>query len=220
MGSFLGFGAAYNYYVEEQEIKDITAYWDPATARKQRDDSALAIVASTVKGDIYVVYLQALSAVTVDEGFGIQCEEVVTALRAYGLERVHVERNFSEELSSTLRRKAKEMGYRLKVISEFRGTTGKAKSFAGQNKFKFIADQIDPAIRTNHFYVHTSIWEQSKLKGQLADFPMGKKDDLIDAISGAMEVLKRPKIKGGNLSPDKPFSNKSKIIKIGEWNPL
>lgn len=191
----------YTHYIEGEEVRDMVAFWDPAYGRRGRDDSVLCIVASTVKGDVYIPYMIKLEEVKTGDSFDEQCDEVLAALSAYGLERVWVESNFSAELGSSLKRRAKKKGQRIKLKEIYRT--------ANQNKDKFIADNLDPLIRTGRLYVHYNVWHNTPFRGQLLDFPKSKKDDFIDAPAGAIDVLKTSKVKSGLNGPAIPFNNSS-----------
>lgn len=201
------------YLIEGQELRDFIAYWDPAYGREGRDDSVLAIAASTSKGDIYVPWLQKLSPVGINQSFTEQCEEVLAACHMFGLDRVVVEKNFSAALSGVLRDVVRKKGRRLRVREAHRDST--------QNKERLIADTLDPLIRTQKLYVHHNAWHNTPFKAQLRSFPKGKHDDFLDALTGAILELKVPKAKLGELIDlEKPFSKGPTVTKVNTWQPL
>lgn len=188
---------SYLYSIEHTDVKDIVAYWDPAKGALARsDDSVLAIIASTVKGDIYVLHIQVLSPVEKGMTFDQQCTEVIDACQAHGVDTVTVEVNFSPTLANDLKKTARKMKRRIRVKEHDRKLKG---------KIPFIAETLEPVIKTGRFNVYLPLWEDTPLKGQLEDFPKGKHDDVLDAIAGAIDSLKVPKQKAGDKSPDTPF---------------
>lgn len=199
-----GIGAFTNdiskFWIGEEPIKDLIGYWDPASGHKNRDDSVLAVVASTEAGNYYVLGLVVLPELDLvdDQGSQLQCEAVVHACDEFHLDRVVVEANFSATLAAELRRTAKSMKRKIGVKSATRNST--------QNKFKFIADTLDGLIQTGRLYIHQDAWDDTQIGKQLREFgPKMRKDDFVDSISGAIDQLKGVKPKPGKY--DKGATN-------------
>lgn len=211
------------YFVDGQEVLDLVAFWDPSSAAKGRDDSALSVLASTVRGDVYLLHIELLSEVEPGQSFDTQCDEVLDVLFAFGLEKVYVESNFSPGLAGQLRKRARKRRRRIKV-KQIHATGGKAKVGSGGTvgKAKRIAKAFDPVFKSG-FYVHHSVWHGTAFRRQLMDFPGSKKDDLIDSVAWGIYQLKLPHIKAPKRDkeerPDERFRKEPKGRVVNKFDP-
>ena len=201
---------SYTYSVADRHFKDIVAYWDPASGLRGRDDSVLTIIGVTYEGEYYLLWAQALSPVEHGQSFEVQCEEVIAACKSHGLDKVSVEKNFSQTLASELKRVAKRKMTRMRVTEAHRDST--------QNKERFIAKHLDPAIRTGKLWVKQFIWDNTPLKQQLTEFPKSKHDDYLDAMAGAIDILRAPKVHSSAGNVERPFRNTPKVKQVNAYN--
>lgn len=181
-----------NTLVDGQVVRDLVAFWDPSSAKEGRDDSVLALLAMTEKGDVYVLHVELLSEVEPGQSFDIQCEEVLNVISTFGLERVCVESNFSPGLAGQLKKCARRRRRRVSVKPvHATGGRGKFKAGISRSKPNRIARALEPVMKTG-FYVHHNVWHGSDLRQQMIDFPGSKKDDILDAIAWAIYELRVP----------------------------
>ena len=191
----------WQFFIGETLLKDIVAYYDPASGLQGRDDSVLAIVAQDHNSNVYLLHVEILSPVTPEHAYSIQCREVVEACVKYGVRTVHVEKNAHPTLYRDVRNTAAKMKTRLHVREALRGPT--------KSKVEFIADTLEPVIRAGYFWCDRILWEREvKLRNQFKNFggPM-KHDDVIDSVAGAVSQLRLPKGSGTREKDDRPTIN-------------
>lgn len=213
-------------FVDGQAVRDLVACWDPSSAHEGRDDSVLAVVATTEKGDVYVVHVELLSEVLPGQSFDVQCEEVLNVLAAFGLERVCVESNFSPGLAGQLKKCARRRRRRISVKPvHATGGRGKFKAGISRSKANRIAKALEPAMKTG-FYVHHNVWNETDMRQQMIDFPGSKqKDDILDAIAWALYQLRVPSLGKsedgeGTERVKLPFRKAPSVRQVNNFDPL
>lgn len=175
------------FYIGDEEVVDIRAYWDPASGLKNRDDSVIAVVAKTCDDSVHVVHVEALPAAEGND-YDAQCHVVLDVCRRHFVNEVLVETNFNPILESQLKKYAKERrGRRLRVRGVRRTTATR--------KMDFIADTLDALMRTGLLCVNEQVLG-TDFKNQLESFPFGRHDDILDAIAGAVDELIPTRVRG------------------------
>lgn len=170
--------------INGEDIRDLKAFWDPATGARNRDASVISVCASTEEGNVYIVALEALPAVSKDTAFDKQMQRVLDICSACHVNKIFVEVNFVRTLATELRRFAKAQKKKVSI----------QESVRSQNKRDFIGDNIEPLIKVGRLYCTERILIDSDLKKEMRDFPTGKHDDHIDAVAGCIAELKIPGI--------------------------
>lgn len=189
------------WYIGGEPIRQIVGYWDPATGLENRDDSVFAVLIKTVNNNVYVHSTRDLSPVSRTTGFDKQCQEVIDDCENYLVRKVWVEKNFSWTLANELKTVARDRKNKRLRIEESQRTRG-------QNKQEFIAEAIEPLMKTGKLYVHERV-AQGKFRRQLESFPNGRQDDFTDAVAGAIYELKKSRTRydqQGNLVNRAPGS--------------
>jgi phage terminase large subunit-like protein len=169
------------YYLRGEEILDVKAYWDPATGLQGKDNSVIALAVQGIDGNVYLHDLKVLPPYTPRTGFADQINEVLFFLKTHEVPVVYVEKNFAFQLADELRKTAKSQHIRVSV----RETTRKSS----QNKKVFIAQQLEPLVKTLRLWVHQRVLK-SPFREEFESFPSSRKDDCIDAAAGAFAELR------------------------------
>lgn len=174
------FGFMNRYFICDELINQVVIYYDPAFGLEGGDDSVLAVVAKTEKGNVYFLDCVLLSGVNVKTlSFEGQMREIVQTCQKYMTNRVVVERNFSPTLTPELNR----------VAAEMKVPVSPKPIVRTQNKQLFMAQMIEPLCKVGRLYVHDRVWKKSPFKVQLEALGSAKKDDCTDALAGAINEL-------------------------------
>jgi len=169
------------FYLRGDEILDVKAYWDPATGLQGKDNSVIALAIQAVDGNVYLHDLKILPPYNPKVGFKDQINEVLFFLKQHEVPVVYVEKNFAFQLADELRRTAKQQGIKVSV----RETTRKST----QNKRVFIAQQLEPLVKTHRLWVHQRVLN-TPFREEFESFPSSRRDDTIDATAGAIAELR------------------------------
>ena len=172
--------------IEGEKVKSLVSYYDPSSAKKGNDASIIAVCASTVEGNVFVLDAIALPEVSPTIGFDNQIRGVVATLEKHHCNSVWVETNFSMSLAAEIRKWCKERKKKISIKDTRRTST--------QNKEIYISDAIEPLLKTGRLHIHDRVWKNSDFLTEMRTFPEGKHDDVIDAISGCIHELKIPGI--------------------------
>jgi hypothetical protein len=185
-------------FIRDEPIRDMRAYWDPATGLRGRDKSVVMLAVSTDPGNVYIHDGLELPAIDVQKGTGFdaQIAVVLEFCRKHKLPRIYVEKNFSFTLGQELKRAADARKQKLSVIEISRSGT--------QNKKVFIADTLEPLCKSNRLWVSRSAMETTAIKAQLNGFPHIKHDDSIDAAAGAIKELNHLRASTSHLKAQHP----------------
>ncbi|MDC1214276.1 phage terminase large subunit [Rhodospirillales bacterium] len=177
--------------LNDKQIVDSSAYWDPATGLKGRDASTFAVVYKDNLNNVYLHKLITLPPISEFDGFRPQCDAIVTACEELGLARVTVERSVNPTLHTELNMAAKKRNKWIHITSEPRS----------RSKTEYIASALEPLINSRRFYVHSSV--PAKFYSELNDFPNGRNDDHLDSTSGGIHNLRGDvmRIGGSSLIP-------------------
>ncbi|WP_374381977.1 phage terminase large subunit [Dongia sp.] len=190
----------WSFLLGNTALREIVAYYDPASGLKGRDDSVLAIAALDWNNNVYLLHVQILSAVTAEHAYEIQVQEVVESCITWGVGRVYVERNAHPTLYHNVSSVAKKVKARLFVKEALRGPT--------KSKNEFVADTLEPLIRSGNFWVSDALWKnEPKLRSQFQNFPNLRHDDVIDAVAGAVAQLHLMKGSATKDAKDRPMIN-------------
>ena len=172
------------------EIVEYARYWDPALARTYRDDnSVFAIVGRTATNKVYVFEAVSLPPVDINHSFVSQCNRIVDLITKYRLLHTTVEvastgQTLVNELAEACRRKGR--------------TCSIKKMVRTANKEKFIGDNLIELYQSQSLYLHkTNVVQGSRFVEELLRFGQGGKDDHIDAVAGAISLLKIPTSRSG-----------------------
>lgn len=203
------------YFISEDdriEIKEIKAYWDPASGRIDRDASVLAIVAATMTNRVYVLRCVALPPVDESCRFTQQCETVLDELDRFHLHTCFVEQNFSIMLASELRRVARVRSNRaLNVVNVHRSCS----------KQNFIPQAIEPLLTAQKLYVHERVEVTRKLLPQIKEWsPRIRHDDSIDSVAGAINELSFKKELSGSERSRSALGGANLAVKFNRYQPL
>lgn len=172
----------WQFFLGNIHLKEIVAYFDPASGLKGRDDSVVAVAAMDANNNIYLLHVRILSPVLTPEGWETQCSEVIETCVNWGVGRVYVERNAHPMLYHTVSTEAKKKKARLFVKEALRGPT--------KSKNETIIDALELPIRAGRFHVRADLWKnEPKLRSQFQNFPGLRHDDVIDAVAGAVSQL-------------------------------
>ena len=84
-----------------------------------------------------------------------------------------------------------------------------------QNKQAFIAEAIEPLVKTGRLYVHRKVWKDSPFKNELADFPSSRAhDDCLDAVAGAITGMNPGGVSLAGLPQMHPFGVRGSAMPI------
>ncbi|WP_374632829.1 phage terminase large subunit [Ferrovibrio sp.] len=163
---------------EDIEVYDIRAYYDPATGKRHRDNSALAVCAKDEAGNVYVLDCVVLPPIDMDADYrmGAQFAKIVDVCRRNYCNTVIVESNFSVTIGGEFRRWMKDRNSKLRLREQARASK--------VHKDTFIPDMIEPLMRAGRLIVHERCFRD--FKNELEDFPNGQFDDRLDAVAGAI----------------------------------
>lgn len=173
--------AAFSTIAGIELVKKI-AYWDPASAVKNRDESMLTCCAKGSDGELVVLDLYSAPPRHDEHGFEPQLDGAIKFLERNGCNTVIVEANYMDgEIARMLRKHCAAKGKKI-VVKDDRRTNQ-------QNKKEYIGMQIEPLVNAGKFYVHKKVMVKSRFKAQFQGFPYERQDDTIDAIAGCIVGL-------------------------------
>jgi hypothetical protein len=184
-------GRAHPWYIGDERIVDVQAWWDPALGLRTGDNSVIAAVCSTHKGSVVVMDAQKLKEVNRnrDEPWSAQMEQIVDFVKRNHVRRVTVESNFNRTLGADLRKYARDHRAHIAIREHSRTRN--------TNKNEFIANQLEPLLRTGRLRIHNNVLAHSSFRTELEAFPNGDRDDTLDAIAGAVSTLRVPGFRSG-----------------------
>lgn len=156
-------------------------YWDPALGQKGTHDSAVSVVFTDERGNLYWHTVKELKGDIYDEQnpANSQCHQVRELAIGFQLENVHIETNGPGTFVPPLLRRSLA-GTGCGVI-EVQRTSDQAKA-------KYILEGLEPPLSGQFLWAHVSLW-QTKLIGQMRDWipgVEGQDDDYIDSGAGAV----------------------------------
>jgi phage terminase large subunit-like protein len=97
-----------------------------------------------------------------------------------------------QERSHELKARARERGHRIGIKESIRTRS--------QNKTEFIAQAIEPLVKTGRLFCHRKVWLDTPFKNELADFPSSRAhDDTLDAVAGAINGMNPGGVSMGSL---------------------
>jgi hypothetical protein len=173
------------FYIGNQVIKDIRAYYDPASGLASRDNAVIAVAAKTAGNDVYLLAATTLPPVdkALDRPFTPQMKKLLDVLADHHCTTVNVEANgIGFTLDAELRSYARERRRKLRIRPSTRTSR--------QNKKMFIAETIEPLMKVGRLYVHRSLMNpRHPFMTELSGFPNTRKDDHVDAVAGAINEL-------------------------------
>lgn len=172
------------YYIGEDKIVDLRAYWDVASGFQGKSDSVIAAVARAITGNYYVIDLEILPSVIEANDFSRQCDAVLDFCKRNVINSVLVEKNLKPTLGNELKLRAIDRRHKIAVKDSIRTRF--------EHKHEFIASMIEPIVKTSRMHVTSKVWKDTPFKQQLSDFPKSKLDDCIDAVAGAIHALSPP----------------------------
>lgn len=163
-------------------ISGAVLYWDPALGKKGTHDSAVSLVFTDERGNLYWHTVRELKGDIYDEKVeqNSQCHQVRELVIAYQLENVHLETNGPGTFVPPLLRRALA-GTGCGVIEVLRTSD--------QQKAKYILEALEPPLSGQFLWAHLSLWE-TKLIEQMRDWipgVEGQEDDYIDSGAGAVK---------------------------------
>lgn len=154
-------------------IKSVSVWWDPALSEARRDDSVLAVVYTSVAGDIFVH-----RAIELKGDGDAQCRQVKRIALDLEIPIVKIETNgIGNFLPQMLLKHVGGLGI---------GVEGVAST---QNKNQKIVEALETPLYGGFLFVSKQVVE-SKFLGQVRDFnpnTKNNKDDYIDAVSSAIK---------------------------------
>jgi hypothetical protein len=168
-------------FIGNQRIKSMTAWWDPAGGKRNRDDSVLALVAQDEDNHLYIHDTIKLTGDLED-----QCEVIRQAILDYFLDRICVETNgIGYFAPQALKRK----------ISDFKNVRVFSRRSTRPKKER-ITEAFEMPLAAGILHAHTRVLA-GKLPGQMTDFDGNDRgagtDDFLDSVSGAiLEESPRP----------------------------
>lgn len=172
------------WWIGDDEIVDAKAYWDPASGLQCRDDSAVMLACVTRDGKVLLHDGEILPSNSGQKGdYSKQIFAVLNFCKKNHIRKIYVESNHAPHLSFELRKLAESERVRVQVFATTRKST--------QNKRFFIANALEPLVKSNRLWVHKNVLK-TKFKEQLNAFPNTRSDDCIDAAAGAIHELNIP----------------------------
>ncbi len=203
--------AFYNYNLDKLEynklvidgklIKKMVAFWDPASGMKGRDSSVLAIGAITEQQEAYIIDIITLPALD-DRGpssWGPQFKAVLAALKSNFCNVVYVESNFNRTLGNDLKAYVAGKGYKIAVHSK-----AATRHFSKKDR---IESTLPILLGSGRIFVREEHIEPvHPFRRELDEWPVGKHDDHLDAVSGVLIELKAVNINASNAKPLAPWT--------------
>ncbi|MEG3618253.1 phage terminase large subunit [Magnetovibrio sp. PR-2] len=166
---------------ETVRVTGYGTYYDPALGIEGRDNAVFAFAVRTEHGDIIVLHCETLPATSPQTGWQPQLDRIIDIALEYGLPSVTVEGgNTNVTLDTDLKAAASRRGIRL-------GTNKVSRNKI--NKKVRIAETLEPLVRGKRLKVHPRVHEHGRFNGELGEFPGGKRDDHIDATTGALNQM-------------------------------
>lgn len=202
------------YWINEHEILELKAYWDPGYSRPDTDASVLRVVARSDTNKVFILECVTLPKVDLEKTFLNQCEVVVDTLARYHMERVIVETNFRITLKNELARVAADKKRNLQCVEHQRKA-----GYGG--KVNFIRAMIEPILNAGNLFVRDRVRKDKALEREVKAFPKNKKDDHLDATAGAIRFLNLRHITptGGKSDPDR-LSNPLQRLRLNRYEPF
>ena len=174
----------YSGRIGDNNITGLAFYWDPSTARQNRDGSVCALIYRDDKNKNVFIH-DIIYMVAEDEDIhplSNQCETVINFMQKYHLNRIGIETNgIGNALPEIMRDIAtkKQIGINIAPISNH------------IKKETRILNALEPLLSTGHLYMHERIRQTMLLAEMLAFTPFGSKehDDGLDAVAGAISMM-------------------------------
>lgn len=206
------------YWIDGRRVRSLTAYWDVASGLKGKDNSVVAVAALTDDNEVYVVDIVKLPEIDLSQRnrFEPQLLVVIEAMRRNLCNSIHVEASLTNNLASDLKALASSKNIRLSV----RETT-RTRS---QNKLSFIADTLEPLIKSNRLHVLPWMLDKQRCEfvSELERFPNGRRDDHLDAVAGAIHELS-PRRVGFGPTAERMNRNpmgQARSVVVNRYQPL
>ena len=195
------------------QIKDLRAYYDPASGLRNRDNAVLAVVAKDEQGRKYILDAAVLPPMLTEgeDRFAPQFHMILEVCKRTLCNTILVEKNFSSTLGSELRKYAKSVNARVRIKETNR--TSK------QNKIEFIAEHVGTNLTAGLLHIHEDCFRQ--FKSELEDFPKGRHDDRLDAVAGAIAELSPTRVdqSGTKLLNEKGFHRNPTVHLVNKYEP-
>lgn len=171
----------------EHLITGVCVYWDPSSGRSSSDGSVCVLVYRDDKNRTAFVHDILYMSVSDDDvhPLATQCEQVLSFLRKYKLNRIGIEINgIGNALPEILRRVADTNGITINIVQ----IANHAK------KETRILNAVEPMLTTGRLFMRNTIKQSMLLSEMLAFSPLGsaEHDDGLDAVAGALAMMPSP----------------------------
>jgi len=208
-------------YIGEERIVDVATYWDYGSSLKGRDKSVFAVIYKSATNKVFVHTCIALPPRHPELGYAPQCDRIVDECIKLKLSSVIVEGNAATPYDTALRDAAKARNVALYVKTQTRhknsakhlGLTGHS-----QVKHKLIYGYLGPLLNTNNLFIKDTIDPQ--FIAELRQFPYGKHDDFVDAVTGAISNLTGDAFSYGGATSISGGVNNSRSFIANEGNKI
>ncbi len=184
--------------IGDNKITSVAFYWDPSSARQNRDGSVCALIYRDDKNRNVFVHDIMYMVADDDDLYPLanQCEKIISFMKRHRLNRIGIETNgIGNALPEIMRNVVKTHEVSINITQ----ITNHIK------KETRILNALEPLLSTGHLYMHNKIRQTMLLSEMLSWTPIGTKehDDGLDAVSGAILM---------NPTPVHPIGTKIKPV--------
>lgn len=180
------------------ELKDMVAYFDPASGLRNRDNAVISVLGKSITNDVYILDQEVLPGLDLESGKPNrgQLLALLDVMKRNFCNTVIVEDNAAKHLAPELRGIAAERGAKVRVKTMTRTST--------MQKDKIIADYIEPLLASGRLFIKETLY--SDFAKEMRAFPKGRHDDRLDSVAGALMDITPTRVRNSHLDPLSPVS--------------